>query len=198
MFLSCWDVKIITTRSDGPAVRQWTGQYRSNHEEEHTRNRLPGMREDVANTTGGTGMSSRIHRTHQHGKDGVQPPGTNNHIPGRNHISQGKSLGSTRVQLYWGGEQDTSPDKPMGLSKEMSCSNRNRWETTERSGSHDPEHTTLWRGSPQSEDADSQCSHICSLCHSGCSPGPTGQRSEISRLLRHFRVRLNFVQRLHY
>ena len=196
MILIHCNVRIKSARQSSAGFSQRPGTHQRDSEHHSRRNRIR-RNTGQAETVPGSPVGSRlVYGTSGPATEGVRPPGTNHQATERDHRSTDEGVPAPTVRSYRDGATNTDSDKWTGRSKEETRSCRDRRGATGGIGNNDTGCTTIWRGSPRFEDAVSQRPYPGSQSSSSCSPGPGGQRPQISRLPRLFRVRSNSVERM--
>jgi hypothetical protein len=195
MLLVRGNVRIIGTPS-GPGVRRRPGHHHGPHRPPQRQHReQPAMR-GVHTKIETIDTDSTVPPTNSRGTDGQRAPTADYRPAAADYRSRNEAVPAPAVRPHRAQTTDTDSEEQAGRSLEETTSCRNQRGPSTATGQYDLGHTAIWRGSPQFEDAVSECLDVSSRNCSGYSPGSRRQRPEISRLPGLFRVGSNSVEKL--
>jgi hypothetical protein len=195
MCLVCGDVQLNRTPS-GPGIRRGSGHHHGIHRHRQRQHRTRTVAGGVRTDTGGINAGSTVLPTNPRGADGLRAPETDPRPTATDHRPADETVPASAVRSHRTRTTDTDPEERTRRSLEEASGPRNQRRPATGTGRYDPGRTAIWRGSPRFEDAVRECFDVSSQGGPSCSPGPRGQRPEISRLPGLFRVGSNSVERL--
>jgi len=189
------DVWIRGTPSS-PGIRRGPGHHHGTSWRTAGCHRIRTIEGSVRTDTGGTDTGGTVLPANPGGADGLRSPTTNYRPAAADYRPSNKPVPAPAVRPYGAGSVDTDSDERTGRSQDETCSTSDGWWPLTRTGGHDARPTAIWRGSPQFQDAVSECRNVGNQDGPSCSPSSRGQRPEISRFPGLFRVGSNSVERL--
>jgi len=195
MWLIHCDVRLRSTRLSGSGDSWWLGHHRSNCLQGHPEGGLYGETDDAGWGAPGAQKSSTVHGSCDYCTEDLRSPGTDNRIAQGDHRPHLMTVSNPPLQPYRNWASNTNSEAPTGWGPAETGSTSNRRRTPGGVGCDDPGWTAIRRSSPRCEDAFSWCFYIGRQGISGCSPGSGWLRPDMFRLLGHFRIGLNAVQR---
>jgi hypothetical protein len=189
------DVKFNGTPS-GPGIHRGSGHHYGSHRHRQRKRGVQWVERGVRTDPGGIDACSAVLPTDPRGADGLRVPTTNYRPTAADYRPTNETVPAQAVRPNRARTTDAGTEQPAGRRLEENDSSRYQRGASARTGQYDPGRRTIWRGSPQCEDAVRECLDVSSQGGPGHSPGSRRQRLEISRLLRLFRVGSNSVERL--
>jgi len=195
MCFICCHVRINGTPS-GSGVHQGSRDHHGTSRSTKGCHRIRRTEGGVQTDTGGIDAGGAVLPANPGGTHDLQGSTANHRPTAADHGRTNEADPAPAVRPYRVRATDTDSDEWMGRGQKETCSTRDGRGPSTRTGGYDPGCTTIWRGSPQFEDAVSECLDIASQSGPSCSTCSERQRSDVSRLPRHFRVGSISVERL--
>jgi len=189
-------VRIRRAWPGGAGVCGQSGNHRWTRQQQCTGHRVHSEPDAARNSTEGVEEGGAVYWTWEHHTDGLPSSGTDNRIQEADDRPTGSTVSALPVQSYRDENQYPMPDDRAGQSQGETRSSSDRQGAMAAIRSHDTRRTAIRRGTLQSADAASQCSHVCRQGGTSSSRGSGRWRPENSGLPGHSWVGSNSVERL--